>query len=861
MVATFLFGGTDELHARLAGHDWSSSVLGPPASWPAAIRTVVRLMLDSKHPMFVFWGPDLGLIYNQPYVEFLQDKHPRALGRPFRETWAELWPQLSPLVERALAGESIYIEDMPLVMFRNGRNEQAWFTFSYSPIYDDQGTIVGLHGTGVDTTRRITTERRLAFQVRMADQLRGLADPLEVARRASRLLGEELGASRVLFGEITDDGEHGVFHSNHTDGSVPELHGAFDTASFGATLFATLRSGRTSVHNDIDAELGTVDPQAARSFRAVETGAEISVPVLREGRLTSLLIVNHRTVRVWTPYEIELVQDMAERIWNAIERARAEASLRQANHKLEELLSQRTAERDRLWDMAQEILAIATTDGYFLSCNPAMTGALGWTERELQVTPFAHFAHPDQLEELQAVVAELAAGNTVSRYEIRSRHRDGSYRWLSWTIVPKGKLLYMAGRDVSEEKQREESLRQAEEALRQAQKMEAIGQLTGGIAHDFNNMLGIIVGNIELARFHLEANRAENLGRYLDGAQHSADRAATLTHRLLAFARQQTLVSEPTDINGLVRSMSDMIARTMGPAITVELQLESTWRVSCCDPNQLENALLNLAINARDAMPEGGRLLMRTSDLAGAPQYIRISVSDTGTGMDEDTAARAFDPFFTTKPLGQGTGLGLSMVFGFVKQSNGHVGLETAPGHGTTVHIDLERHAGDLSSPEADTPAVDAAVRPKGVTILLVDDEADLREVLAEVLRGAGHTVFEAGDGPTALAKLRHIDRIDLLVTDIGLPGGMNGRQLAQAVRGNDSATRVLLITGYADLSVFGKGSPGPDMQLLTKPFALKDFSARIADIVAALPVNASASAGGNEPGQTPHEAAQLNAS
>ncbi len=830
----------------MAQHDWAASVLGVPEAWPAAIRTVVRLMLDAKHAMFVFWGPQLGLVYNQPYVQFLQDKHPRALGRPFRDTWPELWPQLGPLIERALAGESIYIEDMPLVMFRNGRDEQTWFTFSYSPIYDDGGAIVGLYGTGTDTTRRVTTERRLAFQLRMADQLRGLADPLEVARRGSRLLGEELGASRVLFGEILEDGAHGVFHSNHTDGSLDELHGMFDTGNFGASLFATLRSGRTSVHKDIDAELGTTDPQAACQFRALDTRAEISVPVLREGRLTSILIVNDRAPRAWTPYEIELVEDMAERTWNAVERARAEAALHEANYRLEDLLSQRTAERDRLWDMAQEILAIATTEGYFLNCNPAMTETLGWTERELQVVPFSGFAHPDQIEELAGVMAQLAAGKTVTRYEIRTRHRDGSYRWLSWTVVPRDRLLYMAGRDVTEEKQGQEALRQAEDALRHAQKMEAIGQLTGGIAHDFNNMLGTIVGNIELARFHLKAGRADKLYRYLDGASHSANRAATLTHRLLAFARRQTLDPKPTDVNQLVTSMNEMIARTVGPAIAIDLALDSAWRVTSCDPNQLENALLNLVINARDAMPGGGRLLIRTCDLGrelpqhpaglAAAEFIRISVSDTGTGMDADTAARAFDPFFTTKPLGQGTGLGLSMVFGFVSQSNGHVSLDSAPGRGTTVHIDLARCDDALPVTPDAAPAADQPGTPRSMTILLVDDEAALRQVLAEVLRDAGHTVFEAGDAATALAKLRHIDRVDLLVSDIGLPGGVNGRQLAETVRGASPATRVLLITGYAESSALDQGAPAPYMGLLTKPFALKDFMARVARIAAGLP-------------------------
>jgi PAS domain S-box-containing protein len=830
---------SEELRARLARHDWASSVLGAPDTWPPAIRTVVRLMLDARHAMFVFWGPELGMLYNEPYVEFLQDKHPAALGRPFREVWPELWPQLEPLIGRALAGESVYIEDMPLLMFRNGRHEQTWFTFSYSPVHADDGSIVGLYGAATDTTRRVTTERRQALQVRMADQLRGLSDPLELMRRASRLLGEELGAGRVLFCEIADDAEHGVFHTNYTAPPMRELLGPFRTHAFGMRLYETLRSGRTSVHADIPAELGELEPAAVESFLAVDTRAEISVPVLRGGRLSSILVVNHQQPRAWTPYEVELVEDVAERVWNAVERARAEASLREANSRLEALLGERTAERDRLWDMAQEMLAVASIDGYFLSSNPAITQAVGWTEQELRTTPFIEFAHPEQHEELAGVLAQLAAGKTVTRYEIRTRHRNGSYRWLSWTVVPQGRLLYMAGRDLTEEKQGQEALRQAEEALRQSQKMEAIGQLTGGLAHDFNNMLAGVVGNLELGRFHFNAGRVEVLPRYLDGAQQAAQRAATITHRLLAFARRQTLEPRPTDVNELVSSMADLVGRTVGPGISLELTLDSQWRVTLCDAHQLENAILNLAINARDAMPRGGRLRIATLDMApdgrgkaglASSGHVRISVIDNGSGMDADTAARAFEPFFTTKPIGQGTGLGLSMVFGFVKQSNGHVSIVSSPGEGTAVHIDLERYTGEVPAPRIEVEAPRPAGAQRELTILLVDDEVSLRQVLSEVLRNAGHTVFEAGDASTALAKLRHIDRVDLLVSDIGLPGGMNGRQLAEAARAEGAGTTVLLITGYAESAPQEEGL-GEGVHLMLKPFALVDFMARVREI------------------------------
>ena len=807
-------------------------MLGAPEAWSPAIRTVVRLMLDSKHPMFMVWGPELGMLYNEPYIAFLQDKHPVALGRPFRAVWSELWGQLEALIERALAGESIFIEDMPLVMRRHGRDEQTWFTFSYSPIYEDDGSIAGLVGAATDTTRRVLTERRLAFQLRMADQLRGLADPYEIARRASALLGEALQANRVLFAEIELDENEVVFHSNYTDGSIPVLKGVFAVSDFGKGLFDQLKLGRTSVHDDIAAQMAD-EPETVQNFQTVQTNAEIGVPILRDGKLRSILIVNQRGSRAWAPHEIALAEDVAERTWNAVERARAENALRSANRKLESLLDERTAERDRLWMISQDILAVANIDGYFLSCNPAMTQTLGWLESELQVTPFVEFAHPDQLDELKAVLSQLAAGRPINQYEIRSRHRDGSWRWLSWTVVPQGRLLYMAGRDVTEEKARREALQQAEDALRQAQKMESIGQLTGGLAHDFNNMLAGVVGNLQLARLHLDQGRTARLRAYIDGAEGAAHRAASLTHRLLAFARRQTLDPQPTDVNKLVSSMRDLIARTVGPAIAVRLELGSSEGVVCCDPNQLESALLNLAINARDAMPEGGQLRIRTEDaLRGELPQVRICVIDDGAGMPPDIAARVFEPFFTTKPIGEGTGLGLSMVFGCVNQSGGQVGLKSAPGQGTTVSIELPRCHGSVAPDEAPLPLA-ALPHARRATLLLVDDEEPLRAILAELLRDAGHEVLEAANAAAALDQADG-RRIDALITDVGLPGGMNGRQLAAAVRDRHPGIEVLFVTGYAESAVLNKGALESGMHIMTKPFSLTDFSGRVARMVAA---------------------------
>ncbi len=375
--------------------------------------------------------------------------------------------------------------------------------------------------------------------------------------------------------------------------------------------------------------------------------------------------------------------------------------------------------------------------------------------------------------------------------------------------------------------------------LRQSQKMEAVGQLTGGIAHDFNNLLAGILGSLELMQVRVGQGRIGDLDRYIGMATTSAKRAASLTHRLLAFSRRQTLDPQSVDVNRLAASMEDLIRRTVGPAIRVETMiLSGLWR-TLCDANQLENALLNLAINARDAMPEGGHLTIGganvTLDEADAGrhetasgQYIMVSVADNGCGMAPDVVARVFEPFFTTKPLGQGTGLGLSMVYGFAKQSNGHTRIDSEVGRGTTVRLYLPRYA-EIDEAEGGSPdlTLDMASRTKG-TVLVVDDEPAVRMLVGDVLRDLGYDVLEAIDGLEGLRVLQSKQHIDLLVSDVGLPGGMNGRQLADAARVQRPRLKVLFITGFAESAAWGSGKLEPDMQVLTKPFALNALTATV---------------------------------
>jgi len=382
----------------------------------------------------------------------------------------------------------------------------------------------------------------------------------------------------------------------------------------------------------------------------------------------------------------------------------------------------------------------------------------------------------------------------------------------------------------------------AEASLRQSQKMEAVGQLTGGIAHDFNNMLQAIGGSLELMHRRIEQGRVTEAGRYVDGARKTVARAAALTNRLLAFARRQPLQSRSVDLDGLIVGIEELVRGTVGPGIRVELDMsDGVWPV-LCDPNQLENALLNVAINARDAMPDGGRLTistrhmsLRTPDVAGQDEakpgdYVEIAVADTGTGMDEATRARVFEPFFTTKPIDQGTGLGLSQCYGFVRQSGGFVRLDSTPGQGTTVRLYLPRHgtAGAEAAQQAQR-AEPERVAVQG-TVLLVEDDEDVRALAAEWLRELGYQVLEAEDGSAALGLLARTSHVDLLVTDVGLPNGLNGRQVADAARERRQGLPVLLITGYAGSALENQLAPG--MQVIGKPFTLEMLAARIGTIL-----------------------------
>jgi len=397
--------------------------------------------------------------------------------------------------------------------------------------------------------------------------------------------------------------------------------------------------------------------------------------------------------------------------------------------------------------------------------------------------------------------------------------------------------------DVTSRMQAEADLAAAQQQLRQSQKMEAVGQLTGGLAHDFNNLLTGITGSLEMIAIRIGQGRMGDVEKYNAAAQAAAKRAAALTHRLLAFSRRQTLDPKPTQPNRLIEGMLDMVQRTVGPAVETQFVPGDELWTTLVDPNQLENALLNLCINARDAMPDGGRLTIATSNRMlddrtaslhelEPGRYVALCVSDNGTGMAPEVIAKAFDPFFTTKPLGVGTGLGLSMIYGFGRQSNGNVRIHSAVGDGTSVCLLLPRHVGEAEAEEEMPNLAEAPRAEHGETVLVVDDEPSVRMLVVDVLEELGYTAIEANDGAAGLEILQSDACIDLLISDVGLPGGMNGRQMADAARVGRPGLKVLFITGYAENAAIGNGHLASGMHVMTKPFAMEALASRIRTLI-----------------------------
>ena len=685
---------------------------------------------------------------------------------------------------------------------------------------------------------RASQGRRQAL-IELADRFRDCTDTAEMAYAAAEITGQALGVSRAGYGVIDPEAETISIERDWNAPGIDSIAGVLQFRDFGSYI-EDLKQGETAIVAD-----AADDPRTratAAALKAISAQAFINMPLFEHGRFVALFYLNHAEPRAWAQEEVEFMRNVADRTRSAVERLRAEQQLRALNASLEAEVAERTRRYDQAWRNSQDLMVVVDAAGVFHAANPAWTRHLGWLPEEVVGHNFREFIHPDDDLGTEGAL-ETATQEALRNFQNRYRHRDGSYRWFAWTASPEGELVYGNGRDITLEKEQATALAEAEAKLRQALKMEAVGQLTGGIAHDFNNLLQGITGSLDMIQRRIAKGRLDDLDRFVGAATTSAARASALTHRLLAFSRRQPLDPRTVAINPLVSSMEDMLARTLGEGIELVLALDDGLWGALCDQNQLESAVLNLAINARDAMPDGGRLTIETTnavlDAAYAARtadvrpgdYVCISVSDTGEGMTPDVVARAFEPFFTTKPIGQGTGLGLSMIYGFARQSEGHAQIYSELGMGTTVRLYLPRHSGDAGATEAGGgPSQDASAR-EGETVLVVEDEAVVRGLVVEVLSDLGYRVLEATDGQEGLAVLTSDARIDLLVTDIGLPG-VNGRQLADAGRLHRPGLKVLFMTGYAETAAIASGFLAPGMALITKPFALEMLATRVREIL-----------------------------
>ncbi len=538
--------------------------------------------------------------------------------------------------------------------------------------------------------------------------------------------------------------------------------------------------------------------------------------------------------------------DVTERHATEVALLASEASLRELNRDLERRVVERAQARGLTWQLSPDLLGALNSKGYFETSNPAWQTVLGWSEAEVASMSIFELLHPDDVEHTRAGFELTLVGQPALRFVNRYRCKDGGYRWISWVGIPEDDFVYCNGRDITAEKMAEIELAAAQEALRQSQKMETVGHLTGGIAHDFNNLLTGIIGSLDLVRRRMASGRRpEDIRRFMDAATTSARRAAALTHRLLAFARRQSLDTRPNDINRLVAGMEDLLHRTLGEQVELQSRLAADLWTAFVDANQLENAILNLAINARDAMMDGGTLTITTANTAldetyvsqhedlQPGDYVVIGVSDTGVGMSPDVLSKAVDPFFTTKPAGMGTGLGLSMIYGFARQSRGHLRMESREGHGTTVELYLPRalqDAIDLSVPTVATP------RGQGEAILVVEDDATVRLIINDVLEELGYKVLLASDARTAIPMLQSDQTIDLLVSDVVLPH-VNGQKLAEIARVARPALKVLFVSGYAENAILREDFLSAGMDMLTKPFDLDALGAKVRLLLEQTPI------------------------
>ncbi|WP_085610445.1 MULTISPECIES: PAS domain-containing protein [unclassified Pseudomonas] len=839
---------TNDAQALIARTNWSRSPLGASGTWPQSLRTAVDIVIHSPMPMLLLWGPQLTQIYNNGFALLAGSKHPHAFGQPAHQIWPELRDFTDPIYSAVLQGQVRTYSERRFTLQRDGKDSDFWLDLTYSPIRDESAQVAGILVTAIETNER----RRIALELQQRSE-----DSLKAQRESEERLQLALAATDAVGTWDWDIGEDRFIADAH----FAQLHGV-DPALAGQLPISEYLQG---VHPEDRAMIArsikhciTHGTEYAEEYRLLQANGELRW-VFARGRCYK---DHHGRPMRFLGAALDLT-----------ERKHTEQALRQSQTELQLIIN------------AMPILiSYVDHEERFRLNNAAYLDWYGLTPQELYGRTIREVIGEEAYFLRAPYIAEALAGRPCS-FSLYTPHRDGSQRHALMNYLPRhgadGAVngFYIFVIDETERKKTEEALRnlnetleervsarteqlaqanqrlqnemfereRAEDALRHAQKMEAVGQLTGGIAHDFNNMLTGIIGSLDLMQRYIANGRADEIGRFTDAAVSSANRAAALTHRLLAFSRRQSLDRKTLDVNELIRSLEDLIRRTKGDPIELKLRLaDNVWSVST-DVSQLENALLNLVINARDAMPDGGELLIETANVyldgndittlepVKAGDYLMLAVSDNGTGMTPSVRSKAFDPFFTTKPIGQGTGLGLSMIYGFAQQSGGHVSLDSLPGQGTCVRLYLPRlHAPEPEQPLAETVS-ETPTPATGETVVVVEDDPAVRMLVMDLLKELGYRAHEAEDARSALPLLESDMRVDLLVTDVGLPG-MNGRQLAEIARQHRPGLKVLFMTGYAQKAAERQGFLEDGMDMVAKPFSIEQLAGKIRTMISQTP-------------------------